>query len=1068
MQLLQLIKLLLSLVLALSLLACGSNGDDTKIITDKPIDNYAIDIQILNAEQLGTVTILPENIVCTSSCTTSVAANTAITLTHKSNDNSSFQGWGGACAGLADCKVTVNQDITIQANFIQTINQKTLTIKNSHNGQLYLNGTLINCPNQCSYAFEQGEQVSLSTSSNEAFNFDGWSGACSGTGNCTLLMNQDASVEALFSELIPQHVLAITTSNNGQIYLDDNPISCTETCFYSFEQGSQIMLSANADKGFSFDGWPSQCTNTSTGGCILQMDQNIEIELSFSKEIIFNSLTITTNNLGQLQLNNQTIDCITTCSFTYEQGSVVTLTAIANEGYIFDGWSGACKGQAECSITLNEDTSVQASFSAIPIVVYDKNSSAMVITEPYGETHSNYPIQIGRPFVEGEISNFPQVLINGEVITSQANVMQRHPDGSVKHAILSFIIPEVLPNSSRVITFENTESSNETPLSKAEMLNTQFDAQMALTFTDEATISAKDMLTSDHYNYWLKGPIATSIILADHSEERVYDVGSDSYRSIRPLFHITFWPTINKYHVRYIGESANTESLQDQTYQLALKIDGNTFYNSTVIPHQTMTRWTLSQWSGEQFKPLSINHNVHYLVKTRSLPNFDVERVIPESTISKDWQLWQSKDTDLYDKGWWQSAMATGGGRPDIGIYPAWTVKWLFTGDWRYQTIATKQADLASAWPIFLREGDSSRRFDFAGSYDGIGRILSMAPQARPTHWTARPDWHEVADIDKINYVGNHEKTLWRPDKAHHPDLASPQYLLTGDYYYLEQMLFSAAYVSGDNNAKGYKSTLGRGPTGSEGGLYSGEVRGQGWALRTRLHAYDILPDNFPEKAYFHQLNQNAISMWEGLMAISLTNVADQELYDFVKNNVIQNEFKRTLTPSAIGLWDEGISSASYVRSDRVNTDKVGRAMAPWMQNFVIIALGRAKELGYNTQNLLNFSGQLLTSLFSDETLSPAMMSAYIIPTLDKNNQWFTSWSTIYQQYTDAYTTEVQQYVLNNQDTEHGYHSIAMAAAAYLNGLTHHDRLWQYIQQNIASKTIYDSNPKWAIVPRTE
>lgn len=1055
-------------MLATSLISCGSNGEEPQIVTPEPIDTYAIDIEVLNTEQLGTITIHPNNIVCTSSCKTSVVANSAIKLTFETSNNATFLGWGGACSGLNDCELTVDQDISIQASFSQSAPKKTLTIHNSKNGQIHLNGNLINCLKACNYIFEQGEQVILSTSSNEGFNFDGWSGACSGTYDCVLLMNQDNTVEAIFSEIVPHYTLQIDSSNNGQIFLNGEQIGCLDTCNYSFEQGTQITLSAIANEGYSFDGWPSHCENTSTGSCIFQVNQDIEVYLSFSKNIIYNSLTISTNNLGQLQLNSEPIDCVDMCSFTYEQGTSLSLTAIADEGYIFDGWSGACSGQEECNITLNEDINLQASFSIPPVVSYDKNSSAMVITEPYGETHSNYPIQIGRPFVEGEITNFPQILIDGETITSQANIMQRHPDGSVKHAIISFIIPEVLPNSSKVITFANTESSNDTPLSKEEMLNTQFDAQMALTFEEETSISAKDMLTNDHYSYWLKGPIATSIILADHSEERIFDVGSDAHRSIRPQFHITFWPTINKYQVRYIGESANTASLQDQSYQLSLEIEGNAFYNSVAIPHQTMTRWTLSQWSGEQIKPLSINHNIHYLAKTHSIPNFDVERVIPESTISKDWQLWQSKDTNLYGKGWWQSAMATGGGRPDIGIYPAWTVKWLFTGDWRYQTIATKQADLASAWPIFLREGDNSRRFDFAGTYDGIGRILSMAPQARPTHWTARPDWHEVAENDKIHYVGSHEKTLWRPDKAHHPDLASPQYLLTGDYYYLEQMLFSAAYVSGDNNAKGFKSTLGRGPTGSEGGLYSGEVRGQGWALRTRLHAYDILPDHFPEKAYFHQLNQNAISMWEGLMAVTLTNVADQELYDFVKNNVVQNEFKKTLTPSAIGQWDEGVSSSSYVKPERVNTDNVNQALAPWMQNFVIIAFGRAKELGYNTQNLLNFSGQQLTSLFSDETLSPAMMSAYIIPTLDKNNQWFTSWSTIYQQYTDAYTTEVQQYVLNNRDTEHGYHSIAMAAAAYLNGLTHHDKLWQYIQQNIASKTIYDSNPKWAIVPRTE
>ena len=45
-----------------------------------------------------------------------------------------------------------------------------------------------------------------------------------------------------------------------------------------------------------------------------------------------------------------------------------------------------------------------------------------------------------------------------------------------------------------------------------------------------------------------------------------------AHRSIRPIFHVTFWPGINKIHVRFIGEVANTEALQDQVYALVLKL----------------------------------------------------------------------------------------------------------------------------------------------------------------------------------------------------------------------------------------------------------------------------------------------------------------------------------------------------------------------------------------------------------------------------------------------------------------------------------------------------------------
>ena len=852
----------------------------------------------------------------------------------------------------------------------------------------------------------------------------------------------------------------------GSVNIQPENINCTINCSNDFTPNSVVELIATPNGNAQFSGWSGDCTGLSN--CQMTINNNKKVTASFTiKPIEQFTLTIQNNNGGLIKLGDELLDCNTDCQFSFPSGKKITLAAQALENFIFDGWKGPCTGIEACSFFINENISVSALFSAITIPT---KNNAITITEPHGKDQTNYPVQIGRPFIKGEILDFPQAVVNGSLITTQANVKQRYNDGSVKHAIISFILESLPANANKTISFVNQKNSNNTPLTKADMLSDdfEFDAKMVFSFPKEKIITAREILINDDFSYWLKGSLATTIILTDHSSKRIYDIGSDEFRSIRPIFHVTFWPTIKKYSVRYIAEAINTEYLQNQNYDLSLVIGNKntTFYQQNNIPHQAMSRWTIKQWSGEQFMPLSISHNIHYLTATKAIPNFDTNHQISESVIEQDWTKWQQKGKNLYDKGWWEPVMAKAGGRPDIGLYPSWTVKWLFSGDWRLQEIVLKQSELASAWPMHLREGASNRKFDFSEKIDAIGHIVSMAPKARPTHWTARPDWHEVDESDKIIPVSPLTKTIWRPDKAHHPDIASPQYLLTGDYYFLEEMLFSAAFVSGDNNSKGFKSTLGRGPTGSEGGLYSGETRSQGWALRTRVHAYDIIPDEFPEKPYFHQLNQNAISMFEALMGVELSNNSNIDLYNFVRENVTKNEFKKTTTPSSIGQWDEGVKSASYVRADRVNINKVNQAIAPWMQNFVIIALGRANELGYDTDNLLAFAGQQLVQPFAIPEQPHAMMSAYIMPTLDNVDLWFNSWQEIYAQFTPEYIEAVKQYELTNQDSEHGYHGIAMAAASYLKKLEYHDELWLYIEQNIKSKTIFNNNPKWVLIPR--
>ena len=61
------------------------------------------------------------------------------------------------------------------------------------------------------------------------------------------------------------------------------------------------------------------------------------------------------------------------------------------------------------------------------------------------------------------------------------------------------------------------------------------------------------MLRNGDFIYWTQGPIASTIILADHTG-RKYDMGFDQYRPFRPIFHATFWPALNKIRVRFIGE----------------------------------------------------------------------------------------------------------------------------------------------------------------------------------------------------------------------------------------------------------------------------------------------------------------------------------------------------------------------------------------------------------------------------------------------------------------------------------------------------------------------------------
>ena len=55
-------------------------------------------------------------------------------------------------------------------------------------------------------------------------------------------------------------------------------------------------------------------------------------------------------------------DCRGTCAQRYTAGERVTLTAVADNGAVFSGWSGGCAGKAGCELVLDRDLTVSAAF----------------------------------------------------------------------------------------------------------------------------------------------------------------------------------------------------------------------------------------------------------------------------------------------------------------------------------------------------------------------------------------------------------------------------------------------------------------------------------------------------------------------------------------------------------------------------------------------------------------------------------------------------------------------------------------------------------------------------------
>ena len=84
---------------------------------------------------------------------------------------------------------------------------------------------------------------------------------------------------------------------------------------------------------------------------------------------------------GTVASNPGDINCGSTCSGNFAQGTSVALGANAATGSVFTGWSGACTGSdpSNCSVTMNAAQSVTATFALAPDFTLTPASSALTL-----------------------------------------------------------------------------------------------------------------------------------------------------------------------------------------------------------------------------------------------------------------------------------------------------------------------------------------------------------------------------------------------------------------------------------------------------------------------------------------------------------------------------------------------------------------------------------------------------------------------------------------------------------------------------------------------------------------
>ena len=215
--------------------------------------------------------------------------------------------------------------------------------------------------------FPPGTELTLDAVADAGWVFDGWQGDLSGIATPQdLLMDGNKYVRAVFSQ-IPDVTLELEITGNGTVNVNGVGYATNET--FSFQQGSSVTLHAVADAGWVFDGWQGDLNGIGTPQDLL-MNGDKFVRAVFS-ELPPEEYTLELEIVGsgRVEIGGNTYTSNTT--LTFEEGTNLTLNALADAGWVFEGWQGDLSGiGTPQDLMMNGDKFVRAVFTALPPDVY--------------------------------------------------------------------------------------------------------------------------------------------------------------------------------------------------------------------------------------------------------------------------------------------------------------------------------------------------------------------------------------------------------------------------------------------------------------------------------------------------------------------------------------------------------------------------------------------------------------------------------------------------------------------------------------------------------------------------
>jgi hypothetical protein len=301
-----------------------------------------------NGSGSGSIVTSPPGIDCGSTCAADFTHGAEVTMMAIPDIGSRFSGWGGACAGTANCTLTMDSAKSVTATF-ETLGSD-------------LSITMAAAPDPVATGGRLTYTIAVRNNGPSS--------------TIAQVQTSMAGINQPFDQTCPG-LISLTGPVNG--------IWGVECSLGSLGVGQSVAFTLSGAVGAN-----GGFTNTSTVTGEAQdpnPGNNSASVTTVPTSVVQRTLTVvaqpvgTGNRVVTTNSVSAVVDDCTTCSLSYPIGTTFTLTPKPAAGYTFLEWRGACTGAGACQVTLDSDKSVSAYF-APPVGVQVGRGSALPNGDP--------------------------------------------------------------------------------------------------------------------------------------------------------------------------------------------------------------------------------------------------------------------------------------------------------------------------------------------------------------------------------------------------------------------------------------------------------------------------------------------------------------------------------------------------------------------------------------------------------------------------------------------------------------------------------------------------------------